>query len=210
MEPQEKYEKFLALPTDKQERIINASMKEFLQGYKKATTDSIVKEAGISKGLLFHYFGTKEGLYTFLIDHGIDILQREYISLINTHQPDILESIWQLALLKQDVSLHFPVIFDFLTMAHVDKGAHSLPSSVSLEKFAAIQAGMMADVYAHADMSLFKDDIDPKIAMEIIGWTMAGYGQSKAAQVATVRENYEIFLEEFQQILNTLRQCFYK
>jgi len=212
----ENFQKFLALPEEKRERVINAAMKEFLVGYKKASTDNIVREAGISKGLLFHYFGTKERLYNFLIDYSIDIMQREYIDLINILQPDILESVWQLSLLKQDLSNKFPDIFDFMISAFVDASAKNESTLANLARFNAIQGKIMADVYAHADMSLFRDDIDPKTAMEIISWTIYGYGQSKANIAPgesigqTARENYDRFLEEFQQILNTLRKCFYK
>jgi len=212
----ENFQKFLALPEEKRERIINAAMKEFLTGYKKASTDNIVREAGISKGLLFHYFGTKERLYNFLIDYSIEIMQREYIDLINIIQPDILESVWQLSLLKQDLSKHFPAIFDFMTNAFVDASAKTESTAANLAKFNAVQSQILSQVYAHADTSLFRDDIDPKIAMEIISWTLHGYGQSKVniapgeslGQIA--RENYDQFLEEFQQLLNTLRISFYK
>ena len=45
------------LKKEKQDRMINAALKVFaMNGYQKASTDDIVKEAGISKGLLFHYF----------------------------------------------------------------------------------------------------------------------------------------------------------
>jgi len=39
-------------------------MKEFAeQGYENANTNEICKIAAVSKGLLFHYFGTKQNLY---------------------------------------------------------------------------------------------------------------------------------------------------
>lgn len=60
------FAKFLSLDKEKQDRIINAAMKEFAQkGYDKASTNEMVKEAGISKGLLFHYFQNKKQLYFF-------------------------------------------------------------------------------------------------------------------------------------------------
>jgi AcrR family transcriptional regulator len=47
--------------------MINASLKVFaLNGFDHASTDEIVAEAGVSKGLLFHYFYNKVGLYEFL------------------------------------------------------------------------------------------------------------------------------------------------
>ena len=48
-------EKFFDLNREKQDRMINAALCVFAQnGYRHASTDTIVKEAGISKGLLFH------------------------------------------------------------------------------------------------------------------------------------------------------------
>jgi len=218
MPEDEKFQKFLALTQEKRERIMNAAMKEFLSGYKNASTDNIVREAGISKGLLFHYFGSKERLYNFLIDYATEIMQREYIGLINIIQPDILESIWQLSLLKQDLLNQYPDIFDFVTSALVDTSAKGESVAEKLARFSKVQAGILADVYAHADLSLFRDDIDPKQAMQIISWALDGYGRSKvnmasgqAENVGKVaRQNYDLFLEEFQEILNTLRKCFYK
>ena len=50
-------EKFFDLKKEKQDRMINAALKVFaLNGYRHASTDDIVREAAISKGLLFHYF----------------------------------------------------------------------------------------------------------------------------------------------------------
>ena len=52
-------EKFFDLKKEKQDRMINAALKVFaLNGYRHASTDDIVREAAISKGLLFHYFET--------------------------------------------------------------------------------------------------------------------------------------------------------
>ena len=52
--------KFFDLKKEKQDRMINAALKVFaMQGYRHASTDDIVREAGISKGLLFHYLVVK-------------------------------------------------------------------------------------------------------------------------------------------------------
>mgnify|MGYP001006429114 FL=1 len=47
----------------KRQRVIRASIEEFAKGYEVASTNEIVRKAGISKGLLFHYFGNKKNLY---------------------------------------------------------------------------------------------------------------------------------------------------
>ena len=61
------FSKFLNLD-EKQDRILNAAIKEFAQkGYDSASTNEIVKEAGISKGLLFHYFKIKSSYFSFYL-----------------------------------------------------------------------------------------------------------------------------------------------
>ena len=63
-------EKFFALPEEKRRRIVNAAMEVFGKNeYKRASTDDIAARAGISKGLLFHYFGSKKELYFYLYRH---------------------------------------------------------------------------------------------------------------------------------------------
>ncbi len=59
-------EKFFDLKQEKQDRIINSLLRVFgIYDYQHASTDDIVKYAGISKGLLFHYFDNKIGAYAF-------------------------------------------------------------------------------------------------------------------------------------------------
>ena len=56
--------KFEQLPEEKQARIVNASISEFAEkDYETASMNTVVNQAGISKGSLFNYFKTKSVLY---------------------------------------------------------------------------------------------------------------------------------------------------
>lgn len=60
-------------PIGVKERIINVALEEFAQnGYQAASTNVICKKAEISKGLLYHYYGSKEKLYLSVVRHFID------------------------------------------------------------------------------------------------------------------------------------------
>lgn len=60
-------------PIGVKERIIKVALEEFVQnGYQAASTNVICKKAEISKGLLYHYYGSKENLYLSVIRHFID------------------------------------------------------------------------------------------------------------------------------------------
>ena len=51
------FSKFLNLKPEKQEKILEVAIREFAdKGFEKSSTNEIVKGAGISKGILFHYF----------------------------------------------------------------------------------------------------------------------------------------------------------
>ena len=63
-------DKFFDLKKEKQDSMIGSALKVFaLNGFSHASTDEIVAEASVSKGLLFHYFYSKAGLYSFLIEY---------------------------------------------------------------------------------------------------------------------------------------------
>ncbi len=82
-------EKFFDLKKEKQDRMINAAFEVFaLEGYSHASTDEIVKKAGVSKGILFHYFISKLGLFTFLYDYSIRFLTLEIESSVDRNETD--------------------------------------------------------------------------------------------------------------------------
>jgi TetR/AcrR family transcriptional regulator len=59
---------FVGLSKEKQDTIFYSAITEFAnKGYSMASTNSICKEAGISKGSMFQYFLTKEELFFFII-----------------------------------------------------------------------------------------------------------------------------------------------
>lgn len=84
--------KFFDLKKEKQDRMINGALKVFaLYGYAHASTDDIVREAGISKGLLFHYFESKIGVYRFVVDYCTRFLALELSTAKISDQLDFFE-----------------------------------------------------------------------------------------------------------------------
>lgn len=57
--------------TDKQLNILQAALMLFaLEGFNATSTSRIAKEAGVSEGLIFRHFGSKEGLLQAVLDEG--------------------------------------------------------------------------------------------------------------------------------------------
>ncbi len=68
-------EAFEKLSPEKQNSILQAGIQEFSQkSFPDASTDAITQQAGISKGLLFHYFGSKKAFYLACIRCALDRL----------------------------------------------------------------------------------------------------------------------------------------
>ncbi|WP_278600954.1 TetR/AcrR family transcriptional regulator [Clostridium tertium] len=58
---------------DIKKRIINSALEEFAEnGYKAASTNVICRKAKVSKGLLYHYYESKENIYLSVIRYFID------------------------------------------------------------------------------------------------------------------------------------------
>ena len=205
--------KFMALDESKRDRIINAAMNEFRYGYKRASTDTIVKKAGISKGLLFHYFGTKENLFEFLINFAMEKVQRGHMDMLDYGGRDLLEGIWQMALQKKDISDRYPHIYEFAYAVH----AHwdDLPGDEIFLAFWEKQEALNTQLIEACDTGMLREDIDPQKATAMLGWTVSGFFEYANAKKAYSKEgwedeDYEIFLKELRSYLDILKLCFYK
>lgn len=98
--------------------MINAALKVFARsGYRHASTDDIVKEAGISKGLLFHYFGSKIGLYSFVFDYSVRFMLLELSREVKKSETDFFELNRQIEHARMQVMRIYPHMQQFLNRA---------------------------------------------------------------------------------------------
>ena len=165
-------EKFLNLDQEKQDRIVSAAMKEFQYGYKKANTEAITKEAGISKGLLFYYFGTKEQLYAYIVNLASLFLQQDIHRYFANGKQDILEIFRIYAIDRRKQKLRFPFIYDFLN--GIFNHWEDNPKIPALALFEAEQSNIYEDFYTGCDMDLFREDLDIPKAIDIIIYVLDG------------------------------------
>ncbi len=70
---QQSLKSFSRLSPNKQNRILDASIKEFAEkGYQTASMNKVVDSAGIAKGSLFNYFKTKSSLFIYVYGLALD------------------------------------------------------------------------------------------------------------------------------------------
>ncbi|MBS4190599.1 TetR/AcrR family transcriptional regulator [Bacillus sp. FJAT-49705] len=103
------YSAFEKQPQEKKDLIIKVAYEEFVKnGYEKTTTDIITSRAGISKGLLFHYFKSKKNLYLYLVNYGIEILTEVTMKeLKEVKSDDFFERVKEIYLLKRDFTQQY-------------------------------------------------------------------------------------------------------
>lgn len=203
--------KIMTIDEEKRNRIINAAITEFAKGYRLASTDVIVKEAGISKGLLFHYFGTKKDLFLFIHDYAMRLVCDEFFSLINLKQRDLLERWRQQVFLKIDLCRRYPAIFEFLTAANLGDTQEAVPDIREYNN--SLLEQMMPKVFGDIDTSLFREDLPPDKVYEMLMVFIQGYNATALQKHNTFEEfrnEFDIAIAEIDDYIAILKKCFYK
>jgi len=64
--------------------IFESAIKIFSEsGYRGATMDDIAANAGLAKGTLYYHFASKEEIFNFIVEEGLNILQNQVIEVQN-------------------------------------------------------------------------------------------------------------------------------
>lgn len=196
--------KFFDVKKEKQDAIINAALMVFAEnGYRKASTDVIVKEAGISKGLLFHYFVSKQGLYEFIYDYSVKYMMLELMQNVRKDEKDFFAIQRMIELAKIRVMKNYPYMQQFLSNVKYEN--HPDAIKVIGENDKAID-DTYNNIYKKADMSRFHGQIDLKKMIRMIGWMSDGFIKDKFREGMPDPDEMN---EEFTQYLSMLREHFY-
>ena len=165
-------EKFFDLKREKQDRMINAGLKVFARyGYRHATTDDIVKEAGISKGLLFHYFTNKVGVYVFLMDYSVRFMLLELSRAVKKDTSDFFELYKQIEAGKLQVLKNYPYMQAFLDKAFEEICLEAL-EECEVQK-AAYQS-KLEEYYSQVSNHEFKNQISFEQMQELFKYIIKG------------------------------------
>lgn len=142
----------------KREQIVNAAMCEFsTHGYQKTSTNKIVIRAGISKGSLFQYFGSKKQLFLYLFDLSHDLMQQNLYDSVNVNEPDILKRLENLAENLAELLQRYPEAMGFMLKAKKEKYR---PIASEIDKRKKKSTGELMDrVFDGIDKSLFRKEL---------------------------------------------------
>jgi TetR/AcrR family transcriptional regulator len=210
------YSKFENLDKEKKKKILDACIGEFSENsFEKASTNRIVKKAGISKGILYYYFGNKKNLYLYVFDYILDYVFKRTTEKFDREaedlKPDILEKIMKSGLVKIQVAYENPVIYKALINAMYNCG--SLQEEIQA-RFKKIYKKGMAWLLEGIDTSKFRKDIDMDIIIEFIFLTLDGisgkymkaFKNIKADEILT---NMESIAQEYYLYIKLLKDGIY-
>ena len=164
--------KFFDLKKEKQDRMINAALKIFaLRGYRHASTDDIVREAAISKGLLFQYFESKIGLYNFIYDYSVRYMNLELRTAVDPGEKDLFEVMKQMELARMHAMRGYPYMQQFLNRSMAEDVSEAL---LAVEE----KRGSLEDVTAAIDSqinyALLPQGIDGEKLRKMLDFTIKG------------------------------------
>lgn len=196
--------KFFDVKKAKQDAIINAALKTFAEnGYKKASTDVIVREAGISKGLLFHYFISKQGLYAFIYDYSVKYMTLELTQSVKKDETDFFEIQMMIEQAKTRVMKNYPYMQQFLSSTRFETNPEALEAlGEQKDSMTATYNG----IYRQADNTRFKDFVEVNRVIQMIGWMSEGFIKDRFMDSES---DLDAMNEEFGKYLAMLKKHLY-
>lgn len=197
--------KFFDLKKEKQDRMINAALKVFaLQGYRHASTDDIVREAAISKGLLFHYFESKLGVYQFIYDYSVRYMNLELRSTVDTEQRELFLLMKQIELAKMHALRGYPYMQQFLNRTMSEDVSEAL---LAVEEKRSVLEETYEALGARIDYSSLPAGVDGEKLRKMLDFTIKGL-MTERFQNASFQP--EMLYEEICGYLDMVRQLVYR
>ena len=197
--------KFFDLKKEKQDRMINAALKVFaIQGYRHGSTDDIVREAAVSKGLLFHYFGSKVGVYQFIYDYSVRYMTLELRSTVDSKESDLFMVIRQVERARMHAMRGYPYMQQFLNRS-MSEDCYEALLAVEEKKNVLEEAG--AAINAQIDYTALPAGIDGEKLRRMLDFTIKGL-MAERFQDASFQP--EMLYEEICGYLDMVRGIVYR
>lgn len=196
------------IPIDKRDRIVNAALEEFSRyGFSNTSTNNIVDNAAISKGLLYHYFGSKDRLYSVLKEFAVELAYRDVVDEINWNDSDIYRRITQYYKIKIKIAREYPYLFKFVESLHYEMGERELEGYI-----ATISPTLYKNLLTYnIDFTKFDDSLDIRKSVNIIRWTIEKYVDKAVEDIIHFGKiDEQKIWQQIEEYIVILKQAFYK
>ncbi len=162
---------FLQHDDARKNRILEAALVEFAdKGYKKASTNTIVREAKVSKGLLFHYFISKKELYIHIYNYALASITNELYEGVNFADRDVLNRLYASTVQKiESYSNHnlFTSLFEKHAFVE-DEDILERTTKASIE----FSKESFDKLFSDIDYYMFDEKVNIDRALDVVKWTI--------------------------------------
>ena len=191
---------FENLPEEKKQAILSAGILCFgRSGYDKTSISEIAKEAGISKPAVFHYFGTKQDLFLYLIKY----VRKELEAVLIEGTEDYFESLELYIKMQFQLVKKHPGMYEFMRL---NNEPEEIDSFEAIDQFISEYTKNDVDkVFAHVDWTKFRDDLDRTTILNMTTWV----GNGCLTQLEKTLPPNDIF-KEMTRYLTILKTTLYK
>lgn len=207
------YHNFENLSEDKKQRILEACILEFAdKGYEKASTNAIIKEAKISKGILFHYFGNKKSLFFYIVEYCIQFLTTEYRKYPLQKSGDIFDRIMEFGMIKLKITHANPKISMLILHAFMNT-PEGIRSEIQ-DMYQQLSNELMPSIFKDIDFSKFRNGVDPKKATEIVMLFIESlqhkYYKEYKGREQELLDDVDKIMEEYKEYIEILKYGIYE
>lgn len=199
------------LDPGRRDRILNAALKEFIrQGFEKASTNVIAKEAGISKALMFHYVSSKQELFLWVYDYFDGLMKKEYFDLLNYEEKDIFNRLRQSYALQIKLLEKYPWITEFHKLSKTTKSEEPGKKINNREQ----KADCYSKLFEGIETAKFRDGLDMEVCKQFILWANIGFtnelleeirsGETDPADFCMIQKRIDRYFNELEKLFYTV------
>lgn len=147
--------------SDTRERILTAAFREFAdKGLDGARVDKIASRAGVNKGMLYHYFGNKEQLFSVVLEQLYTTIRAKQGSLeVRDLKPE--QAMRKLIGHTAEIWMEHPDFFGVLNSENLHQARHVKRSKQIIQMYKPVLDQMKQLLAAGSRDGTFRKGIDP-------------------------------------------------
>lgn len=186
---------------DGREAALAAACEVFARhGYRKASMQDIARAAGMSKSVLFKYFGTKENLYRAVFRYAADGIEAADAQARGADAPpDVFSAMRRTVDARMRLFTRMPWVYAFSYAAAFD--ADPFVRVLTEEEYARRGVGAGASGAYRG----IRADVPPDKAAKLLLWMSQGFLQEKLnggmAEPETLRLEFETWIDLMERLL---------
>ncbi|KAF5059589.1 Bacterial regulatory protein, tetR family [anaerobic digester metagenome] len=183
-------------------RIVNCGFEVFTKNsFEKASTNLIVENAQISRGLLYHYFKNKKELFEFLLYFSGKKIISNVVDSVDWSNTDFLLRVRQALISKIETLAEYPYLYEFC-----DKYARDYAEELTQKLMPDISSRLFEE---NLDFSQLRKEVDVELMKSTIINTLSklitkilkdGTGLSKTDIILRETEEIDRYLEFFRTV----------